>query len=111
MSSSTPPSSDPTRPADPTAPVVAAPDGGRDSVFDGWLAAHRGILFKVVHAHACEPADREDLFQEVALQVWRSVDAFRGQCSVPTWLYRVALNTALTWTRKEGRHQRGRRTL
>jgi RNA polymerase sigma-70 factor, ECF subfamily len=36
------------------------------------------------------------------------VDAFRGESSVPTWMYRVALNTAIAWTRKEGRHQRGK---
>ena len=41
------------------------------------------------------------------LQVWHSVDAFRGDSSVPTWLYRVALNTAIGWTRKESQHQRG----
>lgn len=84
-------------------------DSERDRTFGEWLAVHRGILFKVVHAYAFEPADRQDLFQEIAIQVWRSVDAFRGDSSVPTWMYRVALNTAIAWTRKEGRHQRGKR--
>jgi len=80
----------------------------RNRIFGEWLAGHKGILFKVVHAYAFEHADRQDLFQEVAVQVWRSVDAFRGESSVPTWMYRVALNTALAWTRKEDRHQRGK---
>lgn len=83
----------------------------RERIFDSWLRDHKGILFKVVHAYAFEHADRQDLFQEVAVQVWRSVDGFRQQCSVATWLYRVALNTALAWTRKEGRHRRVRRSL
>ena len=83
-------------------------DSERDLIFGAWLANHKGILFKVVHAYAFEHADRQDLFQEIAIQVWRSVDAFRGDSSVPTWLYRVALNTAIAWTRKEGRHQRGK---
>ena len=83
-------------------------DSERDRIFDGWLAGHKGILFKVVHAYAFEHADRQDLFQEIAFQVWRSVDAFRGESSVPTWMYRVALNTAIAWTRKEDRHQRGK---
>jgi RNA polymerase sigma-70 factor (ECF subfamily) len=86
-------------------------DGERDRIFGEWLAGHKGILFKVVHAYAFEHADREDLFQEIAIQVWRSVDAFRGESSVPTWMYRVALNTALAWTRKEGRHQRGKESF
>jgi RNA polymerase sigma-70 factor (ECF subfamily) len=83
-------------------------DSERDRIFGEWLASHKGILFKVVHAYAFEHADRQDLFQEVAVQVWHSVDAFRGDSSVPTWMYRVALNTAISWTRKEDRHRRGK---
>jgi RNA polymerase sigma-70 factor, ECF subfamily len=83
-------------------------DDDRDRIFGEWLAAHKGILFKVVHAYAFEHADRQDLFQEIVLQIWRSVDAFRGQSSVPTWMYRVALNTAIGWNRKEDRHRRGK---
>jgi RNA polymerase sigma-70 factor, ECF subfamily len=81
-------------------------DSERERIFGDWLAGHTGILFKVVHAYAFEHADRQDLFQEIVIQVWRSVDAFRGESSVSTWVYRVALNTAIAWTRKEGRHQR-----
>jgi RNA polymerase sigma-70 factor (ECF subfamily) len=86
-------------------------DGERDRIFADWLAGHKGILFKVVHAYAFEHADRQDLFQEIAVQLWRSVDAFRGESSVPTWMYRVALNTAIAWTRKQDRHQRGKQSL
>jgi RNA polymerase sigma-70 factor (ECF subfamily) len=50
----------------------------RDRIFADWLEGHKGILFKVVHAYASEHADRQDLFQEIAVQVWRSVGAFRG---------------------------------
>jgi RNA polymerase sigma-70 factor (ECF subfamily) len=83
----------------------------RDRIFNDWLADHKGILFKVVHAFAFEHADRQDLFQEVAVQVWRSVDAFRGESSVPTWMYRVALNTAIAWTRRRDRHERNKQAL
>ena len=86
-------------------------DSERDRIFGEWLAGHKGILFKVVHAYAFDHPDRQDLFQEITIQVWRSVDAFRGDSSVPTWMYRVALNTAIAWTRKEDRHQRGKETL
>src|SRR3954467_788739 len=82
-------------------------DSERDRILDEWLAGHKGIVFKVVHAYAFEHADRQDLFQEITIQIWRSVVAFRGDCSVLTWMYRVALNTAIAWPRKEGRHQRG----
>ena len=46
----------------------------RDRTFRDWLHGHQGILFKVVHAYAFTVADREDLFQEIALQVWCSVE-------------------------------------
>lgn len=86
-------------------------DSERNHIFEDWLAAHKGILFKVVRAYAFEHADRQDLFQEVAIQVWRSVDAYRGDSSVPTWIYRIALNAAISWTRKQDRHHRGKRPL
>ena len=86
-------------------------DSERDRIFGDWLAGHKGILFKVIHAYAFEHADRQDLFQEITIQVWRSVDAFRGDSSVPTWMYRVALNTAIAWTRKEDRHRRGKKSF
>jgi RNA polymerase sigma-70 factor (ECF subfamily) len=86
-------------------------DSERERIFGDWLAAHKGILFKVVRAYAFEHADRQDLLQEVAIQVWRSVDAYRGDSSVPTWVYRIALNAAISWTRKQDRHRRGRQSL
>ncbi len=46
-------------------------------------------------------ADREDLFQEVTLQAWKAYPSFRGDAKFSTWLYRVALNTAITFFRKE----------
>ena len=56
-------------------------------------------------------SDREDLFQEIALQVWHSVDSYRGDCTTSIWIYRVALNTALAWRRKERRHSEGRQDI
>ena len=51
--------------------------------------------------------DAEDLFQEILLQVWRSLARFRDESAMSTWSYRVALNTALNWRRSEQtRHRR-----
>lgn len=80
----------------------------RNRVFEDWIEAHRAIPFKVARAYGATHADREDLFQEIALQLWHSVDAFRGDCAAATWIYRVALNTAFTWVRNQRKHQRGR---
>jgi RNA polymerase sigma-70 factor (ECF subfamily) len=53
----------------------------------------------IARAYA-RPEDRDDLLQEIALQVWRSLESFEGTSSLGTWAYRVALNTALAWRRK-----------
>ena len=74
-------------------------------IFDDWLSTFRGMLFRVVHAYAYTSHDREDLFQEIATQVWNSIPRFRGESAATTWLYRVALNSALAWSRKERRHR------
>jgi len=91
--------------------MTPMPDSERDRIFGDWLAAHKGTLLKVVCAYASEHADRQDLFQEVALQIWLSVDAYRGDSGVKTWMYRAALNAAISWTRKQERHQRGKQPL
>jgi RNA polymerase sigma-70 factor (ECF subfamily) len=83
----------------------------RNRVFESWIDAHKAILFKVARVYGATHSDREDLFQEIALQVWHSVEAYRGDCAATTWIYRVALNTALAWRRKERRHREGRQDI
>ena len=76
----------------------------QEHIFKSWLDDHKGLFFKIVRTYAVTQMDMDDLFQEIAIQVWRSVPAFRQACAVSTWIYRIAINTALTWTRKERRH-------
>ena len=80
-------------------------------IFEGWLRDHQRLFFKVVRAYAFTPQDQEDLFQEIATQVWRSIPGFRGDAAVTTWIYRVALNAAIAWTQKERKHRAGRQEL
>ena len=74
------------------------------AILETWLGLHKGILFKVVRAYTGNPMDQDDLFQEIIIQVWHSISAFRQDCSVTTWLYRIALNTAIKWASKERKH-------
>lgn len=53
----------------------------------------------IARAYAA-PSDRDDLVQEIAMQVWRSLDRFEGRSNLDTWAYRVALNTSMAWRRK-----------
>ncbi len=71
-------------------------------ILEEWLKLHKGLIFKVVRAYTQE--DHDDLFQEIIIQVWHSIPAFRQEASVTTWLYRIALNTAIKWTKKEKKY-------
>ncbi|SEV92609.1 RNA polymerase sigma-70 factor, ECF subfamily [Chitinophaga sp. YR573] len=61
---------------------------------------HQGIIYKVVNIYAEYKEDKEDLLQEIWLQLWLSFPRFKFQSKVSTWMYQVALNTALTHIRK-----------
>lgn len=65
------------------------------------LNKHQNIIHKVCSVYMTDYADKEDLFQEVTLQAWKAYPTFRGDAKFSTWLYRVALNTAITFFRKE----------
>lgn len=67
------------------------------------LNEHQKIIHKVCNLYMHFPEDKEDLFQEVTLQAWKAYHKFRGDAKFSTWLYRVALNTAITFFRKEKR--------
>lgn len=69
------------------------------------LADHASIMWKVVRAFAATRPDQEDLLQETALQLWRSLPGFRGEAKTSTWIYRIAFNTALVWKRNETRRR------
>jgi RNA polymerase sigma-70 factor (ECF subfamily) len=87
------------------------PDGERERNFNNWIDSSERILFKVVHTYAFTDADRQDLLQEILIELWRSMDAFRGDSSLATWVYRIAINTAIDWTRKEERHRQLKKSI
>lgn len=76
-------------------------DSEQQDVFNQWLNSHSALLFKIARAYTITADDRDDLFQEISLQVWRSIPNFRHESAVTTWLYRIALNTALRWKSTE----------
>ena len=70
---------------------------------------HRKILFKIAAAYADSEADRQDLVQETVVQLWRAYPRFDRRARFSTWMYRVALNVALSHARE--RQRRSRRTV
>jgi len=67
------------------------------------LQRHRGLLAKVVGSYAWQAQDREDLGQEIAAQLWRAWPSYDATRPVTTWMYRIALNVAISWVRGRSR--------
>lgn len=67
------------------------------------IQKNQGIIHKVCNIYCDTEDDRNDLFQEIVVQLWRSYPTFRKESKVSTWMYRVALNTAITSFKKSKR--------
>jgi RNA polymerase sigma factor (sigma-70 family) len=64
------------------------------------IKEHQGIIHKICRLYRDTKEDREDLFQEIVYQLWKAFPAFQGRAKVSSWMYRIALNTALASFRK-----------
>jgi len=62
---------------------------------------HQGILHKICNVYFIRNPYKEDYYQEILIRLWKSYPSFRNQSAFSTWLYRVALNTAIDLIRKE----------
>ena len=73
----------------------------KEKEFAKLIKDNQGLIIKVSRLYTNTLEDEQDLFQEIVLQLWRSYDSFKGQSKISTWMYRVALNTAITLFRKK----------
>lgn len=71
--------------------------------FVSLINEHQGLIHKVCIMYENDREVRNDLFQEIVLQLWKSFPTFRGEAKISTWMYRIALNTAISGFRKETR--------
>ena len=69
--------------------------------FEAHIKVNELLIYKVCRMYAYTTADSEDLFQEIVIQLWKAYPKFKGESKFSTWLYRVALNTAITGLRKK----------
>jgi RNA polymerase sigma-70 factor, ECF subfamily len=65
---------------------------------------NKDLIYKICTMYSNNTEDNDDLFQEICIQLWKSYPGFRNNSKISTWIYRVALNTAISWVRKENRH-------
>lgn len=68
--------------------------------FQEIIEQHKGILFKVARAYCSDEEDRQDLVQEMMIQIWQSIHKYNDQYKISTWLYRISLNVAISFYRK-----------
>ena len=74
--------------------------------FDTLLERHRGIVLKVARTYAHAAEDRADLAQEIAVQLWRAWPGYDPARSFSTWMYRIALNTGISFLRGDSLRRR-----
>ncbi|NUM71648.1 MAG: sigma-70 family RNA polymerase sigma factor [Ignavibacteriaceae bacterium] len=76
----------------------------KESFFREIAGSHKGIFYKVARTYcAGSPGEQEDLIQEILLQVWKSIDKYNDSYALSTWLYRISINTAISYYRKHSR--------
>nr|WP_255667662.1 RNA polymerase sigma factor [Flavobacterium sp. ENC] len=75
----------------------------KEKEFLNRIESHKGILYKVSKMYMNNHDDQQDLFQEIVCQLWKSYESFRNESQFSTWMYRVAVNTAIVFLKKEKR--------
>lgn len=65
------------------------------------IEKHKGVIFKISKMYMDNFDDQKDLFQEITFQVWKAYPTFEGRSAFSTWLYRIALNTAIIFLKSE----------
>lgn len=74
-----------------------------NDTFINVLEDHKKIIYKVCNAYCKNADDRQDLIQEVIIQLWRSFERYNDQFKLSTWIYRIALNVSISFYRKESK--------
>src|ERR1035438_8711289 len=83
---------------------MATPD--LQETFQHLVEEHKKILYKVCNSYCRDRDSRDDLAQEITIQLWRSFGKFDGRCRFSTWMYRIALNVAISYYRSESTRTR-----
>jgi len=71
-----------------------------EQTFLSLIETHQGLIHRICRIYRQTPEDREDLFQEIVFQLWKSVPGFREEARFSTWMHRIALSTVISAFRK-----------
>jgi len=78
----------------------------KTEIFLSIIQANKGIIYKVANMYCNNVEDRQDLFQEIVIQLWKSLDNFDDRFKHSTWIYRISLNVAISFYRKENNRKK-----
>lgn len=73
---------------------------GKEESFTRIIKENEGVIFKITTIYTDNGQDQKDLYQEIVYQLWKSFDSFRNESKISTWMYRIALNTAIGQLKK-----------
>jgi len=76
-----------------------------EAFFNELVAAHHASIYRICRAYLYDVSHADDLYQEILFQIWKSLKNFKGNSSIGTWIYRIAVNTAISFNLKNKRHQ------
>ncbi|MGB5820668.1 MAG: sigma-70 family RNA polymerase sigma factor [Saonia sp.] len=79
---------------------------GKEQEFSQIVKQNEGVIFKITTIYTDNGRDQQDLYQDIVYQLWKSFHTFRNESKISTWMYRVALNTALTQLKRNKRKGR-----
>jgi RNA polymerase sigma-70 factor (ECF subfamily) len=79
---------------------ISGDEKRKEAEFLELIKKHQSIIHKTCFIFCRNNSDKDDLYQEITLQLWKSFSSFKGQAAFSTWMYRVALNTAITMAKK-----------
>jgi RNA polymerase sigma-70 factor (ECF subfamily) len=77
----------------------------KSDIFLSVIQTNKGIIYKIANSYCHQAEDRKDLVQEIIVQLWKSFDNYKEQYKYSTWMYRIALNVAISFYRKENRRK------
>jgi RNA polymerase sigma factor (sigma-70 family) len=72
----------------------------KNQLFQELIEQHKGILYKVARTYCQNEDDRQDLIQEIMIQLWRSFHKYNNEFKITTWMYRISINVAISYYRK-----------
>jgi RNA polymerase sigma-70 factor (ECF subfamily) len=75
----------------------------KDSLFKEVLRENKDRIYRICCGYERDPDSRDDLYQEILLNIWKSLEKFEGRSMISTWIYRIAVNTALMHVKKESK--------